>query len=130
MHISRLENVQFRYLLGGIWNSFFGIAFFGILLLLLEDQIGYIGVLTISMPISILQSHFIQRKFVWSTTSNYKHELIRFSAVYATQYVLNVVLLWGAVELLNAPIFRSQLVIVGFLVIASYLVNKKWTFSG
>jgi putative flippase GtrA len=129
MHLSRLENVQFRYLLGGIWNSFFGIVLFGILLLLLEEQIGYLGVLTISMPISIVQSHFIQRRFVWSTSSSYRQELIRFSTVYAAQYILNVVLLWGAVELLNLPVFISQLIIVGFLIISSYLVNKKWTFS-
>lgn len=129
MPLSRLENVQFRYLIGGIWNSIFGIVLFGILLLLLEDQIGYLGVLTISMPISIIQSHYVQRKFVWSTSSNYKQELMRFSLVYALQYFLNLALLWTAVEFLEFEVFYSQLVIVGFLIVASYLLNKKWTFS-
>lgn len=129
MHLSKLENVQFRYLLAGIWNSIFGISLFGILLLLLEDEIGYIGVLTISMPISIIQSHYVQRKFVWSTHSNYRKELMRFSIVYGIQYFLNIALLWGAVEILEFEVFYSQLVIVGFLVVASYLLNKKWTFS-
>jgi putative flippase GtrA len=129
MLLSRLESVQFRYLIGGIWNSIFGIVLFGILLLLLEDRIGYLGVLTISMPISITQSHYVQRKFVWSTSSNYKQELMRFSLVYALQYFLNLALLWTAVEFLEFEVFYSQLVIVGFLIVASYLLNKKWTFS-
>ena len=130
MKIAELNNVQFRYLICGLWNSAFGIAIFGLLLWLIEDIVGYVVVLTISMPISIIQSHFVQRRFVWTTTSSYKKELLKFSTVYTVQYFLNVICLWVAVESLDFPVFYSQLVITGFLIVSSYLVNKKWTFSG
>jgi putative flippase GtrA len=129
MKIAKLNKIQFRYLICGVWNSVFGIAIFGILLWLVEDVVGYVAVLTISMPISIIQAHYVQRKFVWTTTSSYKKELLKFSMVYTVQYLLNVISLGVAVEILNFPVFYSQLVITSFLIVSSYLVNKKWTFS-
>lgn len=128
LKFSRLDSTKVRYLIVGIWNTLFGLAVFAALLFALEDITGYVGVLTISMVISVLQSHLTQRIFVWSTSSRYGKELLRFSSVYVAQYILNLSLLWFAVEICSFPVLNSQLFIAAGLIVIFYFVNKKWTF--
>jgi len=128
MRSLRLSATELKYLVVGIWNTAFGVAIFGALLFALEDRAGYVVVLTISSVISVAQSHFAQRKLVWSTSASYSHELVRFSSVYGAQYILNLLLLWIAVDIWAFPVFLSQLVIAGALIVTFYFVNKKWTF--
>lgn len=123
-----LKSTEFKYVVVGAWNTVFGIAIFGALLFALKGVTGYVGVLTISMVISVLQSHFTQRKFVWSSSASYSQELVRFSSVYCAQYLLNLLLLWIAVDIWFLPVFYSQLVIAGLLILIFFFVNKKWTF--
>ncbi len=121
---------EVRYLIAGIWNSIFGVVLFATLIKYFEDSLGYVIILGISYPISIVQSHYVQRRFVWESSYSYKKELSRFGAVYLFQFATNLMLLSIAVEILGFPVLISQIVIVAILILISFVINKKWTFAG
>lgn len=125
-----VDRLEVKYAIAGVWNSIFGVLFFAGLIHFFEDELGYLVILGISYPISILQSHFVQRKFVWSSSYGYTSELMRFGIVYLVQFIANLLLLSLAVEILGKPVLMAQIVIVVILICISFIINKKWTFAG
>ena len=116
-----------RYLLVGIWNSVFGVGIFLILSLSLP-KLGDSLILLISYLVSIVQAHFMQRKFVWSSTERYFQELVRFSGAYISQFVANLVLLQIFVRFIGLNRSVSQVIIVLILTVMMYFVNKNGVF--
>ena len=116
-----------RYLLVGIWNSFFGVGIFLILSLSLPELSDSL-ILLISYLVSIVQAHFMQRKFVWSSTERYFQELVRFSGAYISQFVANLVLLQIFVRFIGLNRSVSQVIIVLILTLVMFFVNKNGVF--
>ena len=116
-----------RYLLVGLWNSIFGVGIFLILSLSLPKLSDSL-VLLISYLVSIVQAHFMQRKFVWSSTERYFQELVRFSGAYISQFVANLVLLQIFVRLIGLNRSVSQVIIVLILTVVMFFVNKNGVF--
>ena len=116
-----------RYLLVGIWNSVFGVGIFLILSLSLPELSDSI-ILLISYLVSIVQAHFMQRKFVWNSTEKYFQELVRFSGAYISQFVANLVLLQIFVRFVGLNRSVSQIIIVLILTVVMYFVNKNGVF--
>ena len=116
-----------RYLLVGLWNSVFGVGIFLILSLSfpkLSDSL----ILLIAYVVSIVQAHFMQRKFVWSSKERYFQELVRFSGAYISQFVANLVLLQIFVRFVGLNRSISQVIIVLILTVVMYFVNKNGVF--
>ena len=116
-----------RYLLVGIWNSVFGVGIFLILSLSLPKLSDSL-ILLISYLVSIVQAHFMQRKFVWSSTERYFQELVRFSGAYISQFVANLVLLQIFVRFIGLNRSVSQVIIVLILTVVMFFVNKNGVF--
>ena len=116
-----------RYLLVGIWSSVFGVGIFLILSLSLPDLSDSL-ILLISYLVSIVQAHFMQRKFVWSSTERYFQELVRFSGAYISQFVANLVLLQIFVRFIGLNRSVSQVIIVLILTVVMFFVNKNGVF--
>ena len=116
-----------RYLLVGIWNSVFGVGIFLILSLSLPELSDSL-ILLISYLVSIVQAHFMQRKFVWSSTERYFQELVRFSGAYISQFVANLVLLQIFVRFIGLNRSISQVIIVLLLTVVMFFVNKNGVF--
>jgi len=116
-----------RYLLVGLWNSVFGVGIFLILsqsFPKLSDSL----ILLIAYVVSIVQAHFMQRKFVWSSKERYFQELVRFSGAYISQFVANLVLLQIFVRFVGLNRSASQVIIVLILTVVMYFVNKNGVF--
>lgn len=116
-----------RYFLVGLWNSVFGVGIFLILsqsFPKLSDSL----ILLIAYVVSIVQSHFMQRKFVWSSKEGYFQELVRFSGAYISQFVANLVLLQIFVRFIGLNRSVSQVIIVLILTVVMYFVNKNGVF--
>ena len=116
-----------RYLLVGLWNSVFGVGIFLILsqsFPKLSDSL----ILLIAYVVSIVQAHFMQRKFVWSSKERYFQELVRFSGAYISQFVANLVLLQIFVRFVGLNRSVSQVIIVLMLAAVMYFVNKNGVF--
>jgi len=116
-----------RYLLVGLWNSIFGVGIFLILSLSLPDLSDSL-ILLISYLVSIVQAHFMQRKFVWSSTEKYFQELVRFSGAYISQFVANLILLQIFVRFIGLNRSVSQVIIVLILTVVMFFVNKNGVF--
>ncbi len=116
-----------RYVLVGIWNSIFGVGIFLILSLSLPELSDSL-ILLISYLVSIVQAHFMQRKFVWSSTERYFQELVRFSGAYISQFVANLVLLQIFVRFIGLNRSVSQVIIVLILTVVMFFVNKNGVF--
>ena len=119
-----------RYVVVGGWNTAFGVVLFAVLLHLLADRLAYGWVLLICQVLAVLQAHWAQRRFVWRSQEPFWSELTRFSTVYIAAYVTNLALLVLFVEVLGRPVLESQLIVTILLVIATYSVNRRWTFRG
>ena len=116
-----------RYLLVGLWNSVFGVGIFLILsqsFPKLSDSL----VLLIAYVVSIVQAHFMQRKFVWNSSEKYFQELVRFSGAYISQFVANLVLLQIFVRFVGLNRSVSQVIIVLILTVVMFFVNKNGVF--
>lgn len=116
-----------RYFLVGLWNSVFGVGIFLILsqsFPKLSDSL----ILLIAYVVSIVQAHFMQRKFVWSSKEGYFQELVRFSGAYISQFVANLVLLQIFVRFIGLNRSVSQVIIVLILTVVMYFVNKNGVF--
>lgn len=116
-----------RYLLVGLWNSVFGVGIFLILsqsFPKLSDSL----VLLIAYVVSIVQAHFMQRKFVWSSNERYFQELVRFSGAYISQFLANLVLLQIFVRFVGLNRSVSQVIIVLILTVVMFFVNKNGVF--
>jgi putative flippase GtrA len=111
----------------GIWNSLFGISNF-YLLSIVFDTWPDLVVLGCSYIISIVQAHLAQRKFVWQSKAAYLSELARFSSAYILQFAINSSLLLLSENWLTVSREIRQTVIVIFLTIVFYFVNKRGVF--
>jgi putative flippase GtrA len=116
-----------RYILIGVWNSFFGIASFYILSAYLTHALDLV-ILGLSYFISIIQAHFTQRKFVWRSRAAYFPELFKFSLVYVFQFIINAILLLASKIFLSTPRELNQTLIVILLTMIFYFINKKGVF--
>ena len=117
-----------RYIVVGVWNTVFGIATFLLVSSLLFSWPNYL-VLFLSYLISIVQSHFSQRFFVWVSIKPYFGELMRFGAGYILQFLMNVVLLEIGVKVFSLHRNSCQVFITVTLVFFSFFLNKKYVFS-
>lgn len=107
----------------------FGLMSFFLLHRLFHTSGGYLIAITLSYVISIVQSHFAQRRFVWQSTARYVPELIRFFYAYLAQYLLNLIGLYLCVELLNLDVFVSQLLLLVILSFSFFFVSQILVFK-
>lgn len=117
------------FLFIGIWNSIFGIGNFLILYDIFAN-LHYSLILTISYTLSVIQSHYSQRKFVWRSSAPYLGELMKFSTANFVQFLLNALLLFVAVESLTLDARLSQIAITGNLILLNFAVAQRYVFRG
>ena len=116
-----------RYAAVGIWNSIFGVFNF-IVLSRFIVQAPDVLILGISYGISIVQAHFSQRNLVWRSKAQYFPELLKFSSAYLLQFLINAVLLLLSAGIIDLSREVRQVIIVLFLTIVFYFVNKRGVF--
>jgi putative flippase GtrA len=118
-----------RYVVVGGCNTLFGFAVFAALDLVLAEYIGHYFVLAVATAIGIVFSHTTQRHLVWLSDGPYVPELARFASVYAGFFLANLVLLYVAHSILDAPVIPAQIVITLVIVFGTFLVHRSWTFG-
>ena len=119
--------LQTRYLLVGIWNTIFGISIFFTFSNFWPSWPNYV-ILLLSYPVSITQSHFSQRNFVWASGNSYIKELMKFSAGYWMQFILNLLLLEIGINAFSLDRNICQVFVTLLLIIFSFFVNKNFVF--
>ena len=116
-----------KYLIVGIWNTAFGISVFFVASNLLPFWPDF-SVLFLSYVISIVQSHFSQRYFVWVSKKPYIKELERFATGYFVQFLINLALLEILVKVFSLHRNYCQMFLTLTFVVISFFINKKFVF--
>lgn len=122
------ETVKVRFLIIGAWNTVFGILAFAVADVTAGRIAGYAASLTLMFAAAIPQAHLAQRLWVWRSQSPYLSELLRFSRVFVVAYVVNLVILTFAVEVLEVPTLGAQAAISCVLAVSTFFVHRTWTF--
>lgn len=117
-----------RFLVIGAWNTVFGVLAFALADATVGQVMGYPVALTLAFAAAIPQAHLSQRVLVWRSAGPYVPELVRFSGVFLGAFVVNLLLLVLAVEVLEAATLPAQIVISGLIAVSTLVIHRTWTF--
>ena len=126
--LSNAKGLKARFLLVGLWNTIFGLVLF-LLFLEVFPFLNYSILLVSSFLISTAQSHFTQRRLVWRSNANYPSELLKFLGGTSGTFLINLIALPFLVEVLDWPIYPSQIFLVACLTILGYFYQKFHVFN-
>lgn len=116
-----------RFLFIGLRNTIFGLSLF-LLLLEVFTSLNYSILLLSPFLISSAQSHFTQRRLVWRSDANYLREFLRFFGGTSGSFLINLLVLPLQVEVLNWPIYPSEIFLVICLTTLGYFFQKYHVF--
>jgi putative flippase GtrA len=109
--IGTLWFLLFDSLLGTKWNGY-----------------GHYPALVITYVFSILCAFVLYRRIVFRVHGNVWRDLGRFSTVYISAFVVNLVLLWVMVHVFHWPAFLSQCLITFITTLFSWFGHNRYSF--
>jgi putative flippase GtrA len=127
-----------RYILVGIWNTFFGYALYATLTALLTAHVphAYILASLVASVINITVAFLGYKWFIFKTRGNYLREWIRCAAVYSGGILLGIVLLPIFVFVIryftrfdSAAPYLAGAILTIVNVVAGFMGHKNFTFS-
>lgn len=116
-----------RFLVVGLWNAFFSLGLYYLLLFFLGTQYYEIA-LFISFVFSTLQSYFMQKKYVWISNSGEGTQLPHFILVCISQYLLNAITMYFLVSKLQLSTKIMQIPVSFVIAVLSYFYFKSKVF--
>ena len=126
-----------RYLLVGVWNTFFGYGLFALFTLMLDPRIphGYILASVLANLVSITVAFLGYKWLVFRTAGNYLREWLRCVMVYGSGALLGTLALPGLVFLIRqnpdlhvaAPYIAGAIVLAG-TTLYNFIGHKQFSF--
>jgi len=113
-----------KFSLVGILNTVIGYAVFFIASLFMN----YIVALIIAHVVGVTNSFFWNKYWVFRSDGNKIVEFLKFYSIYALVLIVNIILLYYLVSVLQFEPQISQLVLLPILTIITYLGHKHWSF--
>ena len=121
---------QLLYLVVGGWNTVFGYCVWALMQYLLGDYLPYLVIVVLAWPIAVLNAYIGYRYIVFRSRGPILRELPRFSLVYVATLLVNLAILPIALRVLPFNIYVVQALLLGTLVVCSYLGHKHFSFRG
>ena len=121
---------QLLYLAIGVWNTLFGYGVWALLQYLLQPYLNYLVIVVLSYPIAIANAYLCYRYLVFRSHGSVARELPRFSSVYLLTMVANLVALPFLLRVLPFNLYVIQALFTSFVIVASYLGHKFFSFGG
>ena len=118
-----------RYILGGGYNTLFGLAVFALLYFWLGDVVHYLLISIVSNILAITNAFVLHRYFVFRSRGNLLAEYFRTYLVYGGSVLLGMALLAGLVELVALHPVLAQGLVVLVTVVVSYVGHSRFTFA-
>jgi glycosyltransferase involved in cell wall biosynthesis len=119
---------RFLYLVVGGWNTLFGYLAFSALYYLLHASLGYVPVFILSYTLAILNAYWGYKLVVFRTSTSFRKEFPRFAIVYVVALAANLVVFPWLTQTLGLNPYLSQAVFTVALIVATYIVNKRFSF--
>ena len=120
--------IKLRFVIVGLWNTIFALSMFYSLLKVFDSS-NYQLLLVICFLLANIQSHFMQRTFVWKSKDPYFLEISRFLVSAVAISLMNFLLLVFFVEGLDFPVFQTQVPIALALTLLNFFFQKHLVFS-
>ena len=121
---------KLQYLGVGAFNTAFGYAVWAALYALLSHRVSYAAILVASYVIAIANAYVWYRFVVFRSHDSVWRELPRFSGVYVSTMVANLIVFPIAVRRLAFNAYAIQAVFTLGVVVASYTAHKHFSFGG
>lgn len=115
-----------RYALVGIASNVFGYLLY---LMLTYVGMGHIIAMSLLYILGVIQTFYLNHTWSFGSTGRASSAFLRYIAVYAIGYVLNLGLLWCAVDLLHLPHQAVQAMAVIVVSASVFLMLKLWVFA-
>ena len=125
-----LNSQKIRYLLAGIWNTLFG-YFLGVgVYVWIGHKIHIILISIFCNVIAISMAFLAYKLFVFRTPGEWIGEYLKMYLAYGFTAIIGILLTWVFVDLLDINIWITQAIVLIFLFIISFFLNKNFTFKG
>lgn len=124
----RFNSLETRYVLVGGYNTVVGILLYLFFFGVLGERYHYMLLLTANYVLGTLNGYLAYKFLVFRTTSGYLAEYLRFNVVHLAGILVNYIALPLLVELARLGPFAAQGLIILALIVASFLLHKRFTF--
>lgn len=119
---------KIAYLFVGGWNTLVGYLVFAALWAAFGETWSYAVVLAVAYVISSLQAYWAYKLVVFKSSAPFVKEFPRFAVVYVLALLANLVAFPALTQWLGLNPYVGQAVFTFFLVIATYLANRHFSF--
>jgi putative flippase GtrA len=119
----------FRFVVIGVWNTVFAYLAFAILYVLLHEHLHYLVIGVTAHTAAVANAYICQRRLVFRSNASWLPAFARFALVQTGTLAWGVLGLLVCVEVLHLHPLLSQLLLMAIAVIATYSLNRKFTFK-
>ncbi len=123
-----IANQKMAFLAVGGFNTAAGTVWFVGWQLATKGHLGYHFNLFAAYLSNVMTAFLLYRNLVFRVRGHFVRDLWRFAAINFTMFVLNFVIMTGAVSVLGLPVIPSQLVITPVLALGSYFGYRDFSF--
>ena len=130
MNLSKLiANQKARYLITGGYNTVLGYLLFVLIFYYFSSTVNHYFLLGICHLIGTIHNFFSYSTFVFKPKTNAFKNYLKFNLVYLFIFLLNLVMFILLTKVMNWNLYFSQFLIVLFLAVVGYILNKYYSFS-
>jgi putative flippase GtrA len=115
-----------KFLVVGVTNTLGGYAFYAALIAL---GVNYAVALTLEYVAGIAYGFLLNKRWTFQARGGSGQQAWRYVALYGLIYVLNITLLMLLVERWALSPYLAQILLLGFLTLLSFVVQKRWIFA-
>jgi putative flippase GtrA len=115
-----------KFLVVGVTTTVGGYAFYAVSIVL---GVNYAVALTLEYVVGITYGFLMNKRWTFKDQGESGQQAWRYVALYALIYVLNITLLMLLVERWALSPYRAQILLLGFLTLLSFVVQRRWIFT-
>ena len=114
-----------KFCMIGVSNTFVHLCIYYLLLWL---NVYYLISYIVAFVFSVLNSYFLNKRFVFSCGKTTLFILIRLYAAYGMTTLLGIGLLYFLVDIISLSKYLSPIINIGIMTIVNYILNKYFVF--
>jgi putative flippase GtrA len=120
------EDRRVRFLFVGVINTVFGYAVYALFIYL---GLHYFLAQLFGSILAVAHSYLWNKYFTFRSPAHSIHELLRFISVYALSYLLNMLVLYLAIEKFKANAYIAGAISLFITTVISYAGHKSFSFK-
>jgi putative flippase GtrA len=124
-----INRQEFRYLVGGAWNTVFGYGVALVLYRLLGAYLPTAGISLIASVVAISMAFLTYKLFVFRTRGNWLREYFRSYLVYGVSAIAGIACMMVLVDHMHVQFWLAQALVMAGIVVFSFFAHRLFTFG-